>query len=156
MEDNDPQALADLAIKISADAKEAASLTQDALDNSKTADETLRLLKRDLSCFADQCEYLGQQLSQMRKLDNFVADDVKEKFRQSIRLTMEFWQKNAGANIVRLEKDFKRRASQIGSFIAKFDADPKPTIFNLDFKTVGKTMEGHMEDAEVIVAVFHL
>lgn len=69
---------------------------------------------------------------------------------------MELWQKNAQENVARLRKDFSRRASRLGWLTARFDANPQPSLWNLDFKLVGKTMESHMQDAELIIAAINM
>lgn len=82
MEDNDSPALADFAGEISTKVREAATLTQNAMNAGKSQDHNLELLLGDLSCFADECEYLSRQVGGTTKLHvgRFVNDDQRERF----------------------------------------------------------------------------
>lgn len=154
--EEDITSLVELASRTSANTKAAVKVIQDILNGSKTQDPMLENLHIDLSYFADACDFLSVQLSNAGGLDSFVAVEMQERFWKSTRNVLELWLKNSEQNLTTMQRDRKLRAEWMGWLVARHDASPRPTSFNLNFAMVGATMKAHMQDAQMIIALFNI
>lgn len=152
MEESNTKQLSQIAHVISGSAQEAAKITQDIILASKAADLTLDKIYKDLSCFADHCSLLSDQLRDAGGLEIIAAKNTSDKYWKCVDRVLQLWHTNMVETVERVQKNQGLRSMPTSwilssNVLSRWD----PRMWSVE-----AAAESYTQDVQLVTALLNL